>query len=107
MRCNLTQSVIFHRTTGKTENTKPKNERKKNREHNEVKNAFNITSLVCIRPYSLYVVHECIVNVIYRSIVVVYEMFTLSNGLTILINDREKSELTPKMPLCQNVHTIK
>lgn len=95
---------------GQQEKQKTQNQRmreKKNREHNEVKNAFNITSLVCIRPYSLYVVHECIVNVIYRSIVVVYEMFTLSNGSTILINDREKSELTPKMPLCQNVHTIK
>lgn len=69
--------------------------------------SVSITSLVCMRPYSLYVVLECVVNVIYRSIVVVYEMFTLSNGSTILINDREKSELTPKMPLCQNVHTIK
>lgn len=83
----MTQSVIFHRTTGKTENTKPKNERIKNREHNEKKNTLRITSLVCIRPYSLYVVLECVVNVIYRSIVVVYEMFTLSNGSTILIND--------------------
>lgn len=104
----MTQSVIFHRTTGKTENTKPKNERIKKIENiMKKKNTLRITSLVCIRPYSLYVVLECVVNVIYRSIVVVYEMFTLSNGSTILINDREKSELTPKMPLCQNVHTIK